>query len=425
MFLRISISRTIQRAHSSVLHIRQHASFGSPTPPRQHFSIHTTQRSSAQQNIAPRRDHYDDDDGPFPWGRLLLAGGLAVALIGGTMAVEQWQQKRREAAAGAAVNILDSHPTPFIDSGSDIITIHFEKNAPFPRLQQQFVNIFQYLSLEIGRYPALYGIIGANLGVFILARLGVISPQSFMRNFVLSKQSLSLRNAHTMVTHMFAHATLPHIGLNMYGLYLMAPTLIEVFGTPTFLAFYLACGYTSAIGSMVVHALTRSNFRSLGASGAVFAVLAASFAIRPDDSRLRLIFLPWFSFDPKIFFPLYLLGEIIYNFSQKRVKLDTGAHVSGAIAGYLVLSLLRNMNHNQSKRTVAINTRQSFYLGEMVRYRKEGNGMLIMPNLVYGGAFSKDKFHGAGMLINPTNRKMVTGWFKEGNYVHDQSKKME
>lgn len=73
-----------------------------------------------------------------------------------------------------------------------------------------------------------------------------------------------------LVTPMFLHGGVFHLGFNMYALYAMGPTLEHFYGHARFLALYLLAGFTGNVLSLI---MTPSP--SLGASTAIFGLLAA------------------------------------------------------------------------------------------------------------------------------------------------------
>lgn len=73
-----------------------------------------------------------------------------------------------------------------------------------------------------------------------------------------------------LVTPVFLHAGILHIGFNMYALYILGPELERHFGHLPFLALYLLSGFAGVVLSFLL-----TSSASLGASTAVFGLLAA------------------------------------------------------------------------------------------------------------------------------------------------------
>lgn len=73
-----------------------------------------------------------------------------------------------------------------------------------------------------------------------------------------------------LITPILLHASLLHIGFNMYALYALGPELERHFGHVSFLLLYLLAGFAGVVLSFL---LTESA--SLGASTAIFGLLGA------------------------------------------------------------------------------------------------------------------------------------------------------
>jgi len=130
-------------------------------------------------------------------------------------------------------------------------------------------------------------------------------------------------------TYMFAHASISHAGFNMLGLFIFGVTMEQVLGARRYLALYLASG----VGSGLFHILLTgiSDIPMLGASGAVFAVLAA-YAIKFPDSKIMIF---------PIIFPIKALyaviGFVVFSLFAGFTGLMPGianfGHVGGMVFG--------------------------------------------------------------------------------------------
>ena len=76
----------------------------------------------------------------------------------------------------------------------------------------------------------------------------------------------------TLLTSLFAHASPIHILANMFSLFMLGPTLELALGRVRYLALYLLSGFG---GSVAVIILVGANSSVLGASGAIFGLMAA------------------------------------------------------------------------------------------------------------------------------------------------------
>lgn len=73
-----------------------------------------------------------------------------------------------------------------------------------------------------------------------------------------------------LITPVFLHGSILHLGFNMYALYLFGPGLERHFGPARFLALYLLSGFAGNVLSFIF-----STAPSLGSSTAIFGLLGA------------------------------------------------------------------------------------------------------------------------------------------------------
>lgn len=178
----------------------------------------------------------------------------------------------------------------------------------------------------------------ANVVVFILNFVthGVVNYylklNSFHLHFVQPGENFE---AYQLITHMFAHANLGHIFFNMFGLYIFGRVLEQVIGSKKFFILYFVSGLGAAGLQLLVYYLQVTPAAMIGASGAVFGVLAA-FAVMFPNVELMLLFLP-IPIKAKYFVPIYAVLELVFgtvNFSTSNIA--HFAHVGGAIFGFIL-----------------------------------------------------------------------------------------
>ncbi len=90
-----------------------------------------------------------------------------------------------------------------------------------------------------------------------------------------------------LVTSMFTHIDIWHIGFNMLALYVLGPQLELALGRLRFLALYLLSGFA---GSVMVYWLSAVHGQTIGASGAIFGLmgglLVVALKMRADVNQL-------------------------------------------------------------------------------------------------------------------------------------------
>ncbi|XP_075167139.1 rhomboid family intramembrane serine protease rho-7 isoform X1 [Haematobia irritans] len=129
----------------------------------------------------------------------------------------------------------------------------------------------------------------------------------------------------------FSHYSAFHIFANMYVLHSFSNLAVLSLGKEQFLAVYLTAGVIASMTSIFYKALTAQAGLSIGASGAIMAILAYVCAQYPD-TQLSILFLPMFTFSAgtaiKVIMGIDLAGCIMgWKF------FDHAAHLGGAMFG--------------------------------------------------------------------------------------------
>lgn len=172
-------------------------------------------------------------------------------------------------------------------------------------------------------FPATYLLIAVNVIVFLVEIAqsggGLLSEQGsrFIADFALYGPSVAEGEWYRLVTSGFLHANLMHVGFNMLILFFLGRLLEPALGTPRFLALYFASLLAGSLGALVLD----PNALTLGASGAVFGLAAATFIIARgrglDTLASQIGFL--------------ILFNLFFSLASARISL--GAHLGGLIGG--------------------------------------------------------------------------------------------
>ena len=127
-------------------------------------------------------------------------------------------------------------------------------------------------SARLRRAPVTFGVMAATGTVFLL-QIGAQTILGFDWLLELGAKdngAILAGQVWRLVTPVFIHAGLLHLGVNMYSLFALGPPVERFFGTPRMLALYLLSGVSGVIFSMAF-----TPGRSVGASGAIFGLLGA------------------------------------------------------------------------------------------------------------------------------------------------------
>jgi membrane associated rhomboid family serine protease len=126
-----------------------------------------------------------------------------------------------------------------------------------------------------------------------------------------------------LVTSMFTHVEIWHIGFNMLALWILGPQLELAIGRLRFLALYLLSGLA---GSALVYWAGPQNQSTLGASGAIFglmgALLVLAFRVRGNVQQIL----------------IWIAINAVFTFSVRNISWQ--GHVGGFVGGLVIAGIL-------------------------------------------------------------------------------------
>jgi membrane associated rhomboid family serine protease len=160
------------------------------------------------------------------------------------------------------------------------------------------------------------------------------SNPKLLERLVLWPPAISRQHQYDrLLTCGFVHADFGHLLFNMFTFLSFGAYMERLFtpriGAIGYALFYAAGIVVSALPSYLRHQ-DDSDYRSLGASGAVSAVLFAFILVKPWATILIFAFPV-----PAIVFALVYLGYTIYMDRRQTDRINHSAHLWGAIYGVL------------------------------------------------------------------------------------------
>jgi membrane associated rhomboid family serine protease len=176
---------------------------------------------------------------------------------------------------------------------------------------------------------AVQWLLALNIGVYFL-QLTLFAPDSVYSALALDPARFP-SSWWTALTYMFVHAWLAHLAFNMFTLWMFGPRLEQVWGTRSFVQFYLWCG----LGGAIAHLIFAQHSAVIGASGAISGVLVA-YALRwPDEEVYLFGVIPMKS---RWLIAAMIGMNIIFALSPGS-GIDWTAHVGGMAFGWIFLKL--------------------------------------------------------------------------------------
>lgn len=217
----------------------------------------------------------------------------------------------------------------------EFIVINYVKNqiAYFQGNNEQVVKLLNILLNEIvsatkskGSMTITWIIIAVNVIIYAISAYlsnNIIEINSSVLNLLGAKNNALIANGqyYRLITCMFLHGGLVHIGANMYSLYCMGYMLEGVYGKVKYTVIYFLSGITASVFSYLF-----SSAMSIGASGAIFGLLGAAvvlgFKLR---DRIGKSFL------------MNMISVVVLNIfiSFTIPNIDIFAHLGGLIGGII------------------------------------------------------------------------------------------
>lgn len=182
--------------------------------------------------------------------------------------------------------------------------------------------------------------------IIIIILTTLISIRAFKDNDLMSKiifhpPAVKQGEWHRLFTYGIVHADYTHLIFNMFTLYFFGPEIERVFksvlgqtsGSIFFIVLYLSALFIS-ITPTYFKKKDNASYYSLGASGAVSAIIFAYVLINPMN-YMGVLFIP-------IMLPAFLFGLIFILISVSLDKKQAGginhsAHITGGIYGIIYM----------------------------------------------------------------------------------------
>ena len=174
--------------------------------------------------------------------------------------------------------------------------------------------------VTVGVY--LFQLVAAFLAQVHFERLFGLVPYSVVHNLFLWQTG----------TYLFLHGGFFHILFNMLALWVLGSDLEEHWGTQRFVRFYFITGVGAALCSVLV--TPNSTIPIIGASGAIYGILAAYGILFPD----RLLYVA-FVIPIKAKYLVLILGALAFwaTLTSTGGGVANVAHLGGLLFGWLYM----------------------------------------------------------------------------------------
>ncbi|HLX32206.1 MAG TPA: rhomboid family intramembrane serine protease [Gaiellaceae bacterium] len=179
------------------------------------------------------------------------------------------------------------------------------------------------IALATGSAPITKALIAINVGIYLITAAqggGLNAPGGrLFDKMILFGPYVDRGDWWRLVTAMFLHASIIHIGFNMFALWVIGTPVEQYLGRARYIGLYFVSGLAGSAGALVSAPLVAS----LGASGAVFGILGAMLILEWQiTGRLAGNAMTW------------IVINLIISFAVPGISV--GAHIGGLIGGILV-----------------------------------------------------------------------------------------
>lgn len=186
---------------------------------------------------------------------------------------------------------------------------------------------------QILQSPVTFLLIAAN----VIASLAAFSYPRFMeQNTFHVGPILRQREYYRMLTSGFLHVDGMHLFMNMLTLYFFGPSMEYALGPIGFLIVYFGSLIAGSAWSLMERR-RESNYRAIGASGAVSGVLVGICLFVPFSMLYLFLAIPM----PAIVFAIGYIGLSAYLSGRPNSMIGHEAHLGGALGGLLLTMLVR------------------------------------------------------------------------------------
>jgi membrane associated rhomboid family serine protease len=220
--------------------------------------------------------------------------------------------------------------------------------------------------------PATYVLIGICVLAYLAELFGgggtsaVEGGGDLIRDGGLFGPSVDDGEVYRVITSGFLHAGILHLGLNMFALYILGTILEPGIGTARFLAIY----FVSLLGGSFGALLLDPREVTVGASGAIFGLMAATFIVargRGMDELASQV-------------GIFVVINLVFTISIPGISI--GGHLGGLIAGGLAALLITALERRRTQGRRAV----------------EALGLVVLGAVCVAGALAAAGQTGTGVL---------------------------
>ena len=169
------------------------------------------------------------------------------------------------------------------------------------------------------------------INVLAFVALGMMDraeQRELLDNYAFSKENFLGGKPWTLLTSLFLHGSLAHLGLNMAALFFFGGVLESQVRRREYLLVFVLGGIA---GNALSSAFFPPEQLSIGASGAIFAIVGAAMLVQPFD----FVAFPWIIPVPVLFVGIMMVvtNGLLFLFPPPDSNISFAAHIGGFLVG--------------------------------------------------------------------------------------------
>ncbi|MEQ8674014.1 MAG: rhomboid family intramembrane serine protease [Aggregatilineales bacterium] len=189
------------------------------------------------------------------------------------------------------------------------------------------------LRIPVAKPNLTYALIAVNVAIFVVM-FYILSPDQLNDIYEWGANNkftvLEQGEFHRLLTAMFMHGSLTHLAFNMLSLYVIGQTVERFFGSIRFALIYFLGGLAGSVLSVLINA---PEVNSVGASGAIFAIVGAELVFLYKHRKLFGAMAQQQLRSLIIIIALNLFAGFASNLTNVGVSIDNWGHIGGFIGG--------------------------------------------------------------------------------------------
>lgn len=162
----------------------------------------------------------------------------------------------------------------------------------------------------------------------------------------------------TLITSMFMHGGLAHLGGNLLYLWIFGDNLEDIMGHAKYLVFYLLCGILASLAHVFSTFIFGQSLLipSLGASGAISAVLGGYLMLHPSRGVHVWILFFIATIPAFLVVGLWFVFQVLNGMGtlggEEAGGIAYAAHIGGFIAGFILVRMFGVSKSSPKRRSI-------------------------------------------------------------------------